>query len=84
MNKISHRDTLIETISTAIEKSGQDDPTYDNIQKSRDILDVLENLLAYAICNTSISTDTIRDSCEESYVNIKRRALAMFEQEQKP
>lgn len=74
----NHKMTLIETISAAIEKSGQDDPTYDNIQKSRDILDALESLLAYAIYNTCISPETIRDSSEESYINIKRRALAIW------
>jgi hypothetical protein len=62
-------------------KTGEEprnDSNYDNYQKARDILDMLEGLLAYAIYNTCISPETIRDSAEESYVNIKRRALEMF------
>lgn len=76
--KTDHKKALLESLSLTIEKAGQDDPDYDNFDKARDILDTLESLLAYAIYNTCVSPETIRDSAEESYVNIKRRALAIW------
>ena len=76
--KMNHRNSLLDAIALAIEKTGHDDESYDDVQKARDILDVLESLLAYAIYNTSVNPDSIRDSCEESYVNIRRQALMLF------
>ena len=77
--KINYRDQMFDAISNIIEVTGRDDANYDNHQKARDILEMLESLLAYAIYNTCISPETIRDSCEESYVSIKKRALMMFD-----
>lgn len=77
-NNRNYRDQMFETISQVIEKAGGEDSDYDNYRKAQDILEVLESLLAYAIYNTCVSPETIRDSCEESYVNIKKRALSMF------
>ncbi|MBA3662226.1 MAG: hypothetical protein H0W64_10880 [Gammaproteobacteria bacterium] len=79
---INYREQMLANISDVIEKTGAHDEKYDAFAKARDILDVLESLMAYAIYNTCISTETIRDSAEESYVNIKRRALAMFNKNQ--
>ena len=73
-----YREKMLNQLSEIIEKMGSDDKGYDNIKKSLDILEVLEVLLAYTIYNTSNSMDTIRDSSEESYFNIKRRALAYY------
>lgn len=77
-----YRDQMFDALSIAIENTGKDDPSYDNHQKALDILSVLENLLAYTIYSTCDSADTVRDSCEESHVNIKKMALRMMENEQ--
>jgi hypothetical protein len=76
--KLTHREKLFETLSSAIEKIGNDDPKYSNNQKSEDILDVLENLLAYTIILRSNDPDEVRDSCESAYVSLKQRAVIMY------
>ena len=78
INERKYKECLFEKISDIIENIGQEDSNYDNYQKARDILEVLEGLLAYAIYNTCVSPETIRDSAEESYVNIKKKALEMY------
>ena len=69
---------MFDTIAKILEETGSEDKTYSNEEKALDILNVLESLLAYSIYNTCISAETIRDSAEESYVNIKKRALRML------
>ena len=79
MNKeINHSDELFEALSNTIENIGKDDPNYDDEKKAVDILNVLESLLAYTIYTTCLTTDHVRDSAEESYINIKRQALEMM------
>lgn len=82
MTKPIYRESLLNQLSEIIENHGANDKEYDNLTKALDILDVLEVLLAYTIYNTNVSADTIRDSAEESYFNIKRRALAHFRNDQ--
>ena len=77
--KPNYRDEMFDTRANAIESVGKSDESYDNYLKALDILEVLESLLAYTIYNTSDSPETIRDACEESFINIKKRALLMFE-----
>lgn len=79
--KVDYKNELFDQMSQLLEDLGKDDEKYDGFQKAADVLDVLESLLAYAIYSVSISSETVRDACEESYVNIKKRALRMMEQE---
>jgi hypothetical protein len=81
--KPNYRDEMFDTLANAIENVGKSDESYDNYLKALDILEVLESLLAYTIYNTCDSPETIRDACEESYINIKKRALLMFENSKK-
>lgn len=76
-----YHEILFNTLAESIESVGKDDPNYSETQKALDILDVLESLLAYAIYSTSNSLETVRDSAEESYINIKKRALHMMNNE---
>ncbi|KTD15925.1 hypothetical protein E3983_02545 [Legionella israelensis] len=75
---ISYADQLFESLSDTIENIGKEDPDYDDKQKALDILNVLESLLAYTIYTTCITSENVRDSAEESYMNIKRQALEMI------
>ncbi|STX27778.1 Uncharacterised protein [Legionella beliardensis] len=77
----SYKDKMFDGISKYIEETGSHDEHYTNEAKARDILEVLEALLAYTIYTTCVSKETVRDSCEESYFNIKRQALALMEKE---
>jgi|GEM_PF-6849272 hypothetical protein len=79
----NYREQLFDTLAHAIEDNGKSDPSYDNYQKALDILEVLESLLAYTIYSTCDSPDNIRDACDETHVNIKKRALKMFENDKK-
>ena len=79
--KHNHRDEMFDALSEAIEKAGKTDKDYSNYDKALDILDVLENLLAYTIFSTCLTTEQIRDSCEESYFAIKKRALQIYHNE---
>ena len=76
-----YREEMFDKISKIIEETGSNDATYDSYKKAQDVLDVLEGLLSYAIYTTSISPETVRDSCEQSYVNIKKNALKMINKE---
>jgi ribonucleotide reductase beta subunit family protein with ferritin-like domain len=76
-NTRSYQEEMFEKISLLFETIGESDADYDLYQKNNDILGVLENLLAYAIYNTNIDLETIKEASEESYVHIKRRALMM-------
>jgi len=81
MASSEYRDKLLNQLTEIIENLGANDKDYDDTQKSLDILDVLELLLGYTIHTTCNSIDTIRDSSEESYFNIKRRALTFYRNE---
>lgn len=76
--KKDYQRQMFDAIGKILEETGADDQMYSNEEKALDILNVLESLLAYSIYNTCISAETIRDSAEESYVNIKKRALRML------
>ena len=80
-NQTSYREKMLQDISQVIENTGKVDTTYTNYQKALDILEVLEGLLAYTIFTTCTTVENIRDASEESYVNIKKSALMMFESE---
>ena len=71
---------MFANISTIIEKTGASDEAYTDEKKALDILAVLESLLAYTIYTTCIDAGTIRDSAEQSYVNIKKQALFMLKE----
>ena len=71
---------MFDAISKIIEEAGASDDTYTDEKKAYDILAVLESLLAYTIYTTCISAETIRDSAEESHVNIKRQALQLLKE----
>ena len=77
--KPDHAKDMFEDIANLIENAGKDDETYDAKQKLQDIFDVLESLLAYTIYTACITADNVRDCSEESYVNIKKKALKMLE-----
>ena len=81
-NKQNYQEEMFEKISLIFETTGKLDEEYDDYQKDSDILSVLENLLAYAIYNTNIDLETIKEASEESYVHIKRRALMMWRKAQ--
>lgn len=74
----SQADKLFEVLSQTIENHGKDDNEYDDKKKALDILNVLESLLSYTIYTTCLTSDNVRDSCEESFINIKRQALDML------
>ena len=71
---------MFDAISKIIEETGAGDENYTPEKKALDIFTVLESLLAYTIYTTCVSSETIRDSAEESYVNIKRQALHMLKE----
>lgn len=76
----NYEQEMFANISTIIEKTGAADEAYTAEKKALDILSVLESLLAYTIYTTCIDAETIRDSAEQSYVNIKRQALFMLKE----
>lgn len=76
--KENYADQMFTKISNLIEDIGQNDPEYTNEKKAIDILNVLESLLAYTIYTTCLTTEEIRDSAEESYISIKKQALAIL------
>ena len=69
---------MFAELSQVIEATGKGDESYDNKAKAVDILSVLESLLAYTIYTTCVTSEHVRDSCEESYMQIKRQALEMI------
>lgn len=79
--KLSYREDMLAQIADIIEKTGQDDESYVAKDKALDILLVLESLLGYTIYTTCLDAGEVRDACEESYVNIKRRALQLLRDE---
>lgn len=78
---IDYKKQMFDTLGDIIEKTGQGDPNYTGEQKALDILEVLENLLGYTIYTTCTDLNEVRDSSEESYVNIKRIALSSMRKE---
>lgn len=80
--KHNHREAMFDALSQAIENTGKGDKEYTDYDKALDILDVLESLLAYTIFSTCVTTDQIRDSSEESYMTIKKRALQIYHSQQ--
>lgn len=83
-NEVSEKQTyktqMFDEVSKIIEATGQGDSNYSAEEKAMDIFVVLESLLAYTIYTTCISAESVRDSAEESYINIKRQALEMMRQ----
>ena len=77
----NHREELLGNIANIIETTGQDDADYQDKDKALDILMVLESLLGYTIYTSCLDEHDARDLCEESYVNIKRRALNLLRNE---
>ena len=79
MTQPNYREQMFKGLLQVIENIGKNDKKYDENQKPRDILEMLELILATSIVATSIDRETIRESCEESYFNIRRMALSMYE-----
>ncbi len=79
-DKPDYERQMFDSISKIIETSGVGDSTYTAEKKAVDIFAVLESLLAYTIYTTCVNSETIRDSAEESYINIKRQALHMLKE----
>jgi hypothetical protein len=79
--KINYQSQMLDAVSEILETTGKSDPAYSNEQKALDIFHVLESLLSYTIFTVCLTSDQIRDTCEESYLNIKRNALAILERE---
>lgn len=77
----NYRETMLSQIAEIIEKTGQQDDSYVDHEKALDILVVLEGLLGYTIFTTCTDAGEVRDACEESYINIKRRALKLMRDE---
>jgi len=82
--KKDYREEMFNNLADVIENTGKDDKGYDGLDKARDILEVLESLLAFAIYNTSISEETIKQSAEESHTNIREGALDMLKRHGMP
>lgn len=76
-----YREEMLSKIADIIEKTGQDDDAYVDHEKALDILMVLEGLLGYTIFTTCNDAGEVRDASEESYINIKRRALQLLRDE---
>lgn len=74
-----HAKHMFESIAMVIEESGKDDKNYNAKNKLLDIFDVLESLLAYTIFTACITPENVKDCAEESFVNIKKKALKMLE-----
>lgn len=77
----NYREEMLSQIAEIIEKTGQDDDAYVDQNKALDILMVLEGLLGYTIFTTCLDAGEVRDASEESYINIKRRALQLLRDE---
>lgn len=69
---------MFDEVALLIETFGKNEPDYSEQDKLLDIFNVLESLLAYTAYTVSNSPETIRDCCEESYVNIKKKALKLY------
>ena len=78
-----YREEMLSKVADIIEKTGKKDDAYVDHEKALDILMVLEGLLGYTIFTTCRDSGEIRDACEESYINIKRRALQLHRDEKK-
>ncbi len=76
-----YREEMLTKIADVIEQTGQKDDAYVDHEKALDILVVLEGLLGYTIFTTCNDSGEIRDACEESFINIKRRALQLLRDE---
>ena len=74
----NYRETMLRQMADIIELTGKENESYTNEQKALDILEVLEGLLGYTIFTVCNDAGEIRDACEESFVNIKRRALKLL------
>ena len=83
MNQQNYREQMFKGLLQVIEDTGRNDKRYDETQKPRDILEMLELVLATSILATSVDRETIRESCEESYFNIRRMALTLYEDDLK-
>lgn len=70
---------MLENLINAIEKTGVNDPLYDEKQRSIDALETFERMLAYGIATLCPDKETIREVCEDSAFTIKKIALAFAE-----
>lgn len=77
----NYQDDLFSKMSQFIDSFGIQDVNYSPQQRTEDILNVLEDLLAITIFSISIDRETVRDASEASYVNIKNKALYLMQQE---
>jgi hypothetical protein len=76
--KVDYPEFMFSQISKLIENTGKGDAEYTAKTKVIDILNVLESLLAYTIYTTCLTTEDVREASEDSYVSIKKQAVAML------
>jgi len=77
MGHPSYREAMFNGVVKVLESIGREDRQYDATQKPGDILEMLELILASSISATSTDRESVRESCEQSYFNIKKIALAL-------
>lgn len=82
MDQNNYREQMFNGLVKVLESIGKDDKPYDQSQKAKDMLEVLELVLASTITATSADRESVRESCEESYFNIRKIALTLYEEEQ--
>jgi hypothetical protein len=75
---IDYAQEMVENISKIIEQTGENDKDYTVEKKALDIMRVLEHVLAYTLYTTCDDSDSIRDSAEQSYLNIRGQALRIL------
>lgn len=77
-----YKEKMYTVIADLFEKTGANNPSYTETKKATDILEVLSTLLAFTIYNSCPNSETIRDTCEAAYFQIKQMSLAYHYQMQ--
>jgi len=84
MGHPTYREAMFNGVVQVLERVGREDKHYDTTQKPGDILEMLELILASSIAATSADREAVRESCEQSYFNIKKIALALHAEQRDP
>ncbi|OGV27214.1 MAG: hypothetical protein A3F18_07320 [Legionellales bacterium RIFCSPHIGHO2_12_FULL_37_14] len=69
---------MFDKIATIIEDTGHGDKSYAARDKIIDVLDVLENLLAYTIYSASVTQADVKSCVKESFKNVETKALKIL------
>ncbi len=77
-----YKEKMYTVIAELFEQIGANNSSYSATQKATDILEVLSTLLAFTIYNSCPNSETIRDTCEAAYFQIKQMSLAYHHQMQ--